>query len=163
MMLRYFFFLVVVFCCSCAVSGVERLKVDGTEVLNLCSSKIEQLTGKPLSNEVDNAYVFIFNRDYQILFMHGTLGTFEKFSPDSRTIWSCSVTQNKVVGLGAPLKDPLVDLEDIDSLEDFSEDVIEVRFKREKGTFKYCCSQKFDEKNIEKLNPGYPSKTNMVG
>ncbi len=162
MMLRYLLFPVVILCCSCAVSDIGKSKIDSEGVIGLCSQKIEQLTGKPLSDDIDNIYVNIFNRGYAVSFMHGALGTFEKIGPDSRTVWACAVVQNKVIHLSAPLKDALIDEPGSDSFEDYSENVIEVLFKRDNGSFKYCCSQPFDEKNIEKNNPGFPWKTDRV-
>lgn len=153
-------FLSVTACSS--LSGKSNSINMSQEALLICINKIEDLGGGKLSEEVDNIYVDVFSKGYTLSFSSGAIGSFGKRSPDSKTVWACAVTENRVVYLGAPLKDALIDEPGSDSLEDYSENVIEVRFKRDNGSFKYCCSQPFDEKNIEKNNPGFPWKTDRV-
>lgn len=123
------------------------------------------MTGEPLSSKADQAYLYADDRGYWIDFTHGSLGTFGERSLDHSVVISCAVLKEpnlKLVYLGGPMKDPLVQEPERDQF-DSPEGATEVLFKREDGQFKYCCSQLFDERNLDKHNPNFPWEKGRVG
>jgi len=156
--------LLIIFCSSCASLDVaDADAILGAEsAIASCINKLEYLAKRPSLEQVDHIYIDVFTGGYTLSFFSGALGSFGKIGLDSRTIWACGVSDNKVVFLGAPLRDPLIDDMDRYDFENYDEDVIEILFKRVGNEFEYCCSQKFDEKNIYKHNPDPPWNENMV-
>ncbi|WHI49938.1 hypothetical protein P3339_15960 [Microbulbifer sp. MLAF003] len=141
------------------------MKAQYTQVLDYCLEEVEGLTGKPLSPKADQAYLYADGKGYWIDFTHGSLGTFGERSLDHSVVISCAVLKEpslKLVYLGRPLKDPLLQEPEMDQFGS-PEGATEVLFKREDGQFKYFRSQLFDEKNIEKHNPNFPWKKDRAG
>jgi len=156
--------LLMVFCSSCASLDVvdSDAILEAESVIASCINKLEHLAKHSSMEQVDHIYVYVFEEGYLLSFFKEAKGTFGKIGLDSRTIWACGVSDNKVIFLGAPLRDPLIDDMDRYDFENYDEDVIEILFKRVGNEFEYCCSQKFDEKNIYKHNPDPPWNENMV-
>lgn len=145
-------------------AGCQNLAVKNTEssyenVLSYCLEEISKRTGAPLSPKADQAYLQYDKKGYFVAFTHGALGTFGKRSLDYSLVMGCAVVTEpkmKLVYLGQPMKDTLVEEPEMNQLETNPEGSTEILFIREDGKFKYCCSQPFDEKNIEKHNPNFP-------
>lgn len=149
---------ILVFGVACAPPDSAGLKAQHEKVIGYCLSEVERLTGKPLSSKADRAYLQDDRTGYVVYFTHGTIGTFGERSLDYSVVMSCAALKEprlKLVYLGKPQEDPLVQEPEEDQF-DSPEGSIEVLFKRESGRFEYCCSQPFDEKNIEKNNPDFP-------
>lgn len=158
-----FAILLIITCTACSSVGFSSsIFLPAQGAMALCIDEIEGLTKKELSADIDHVYIDVFLGGYTLSFSDGAIGSFGKRSHRTRTVWACAVTQNKVVYLGAPLRDALIDMMDSYSFENYEEDVEELLFKRGDNGFEYCCSQAFDEKNIEKNNPGFPWETNTV-
>jgi len=156
--------LLIAFCSSCANLDVvdSDAILEAESVIASCISKLEHLTKHSSMEQVDRIYVYVFEGGYLLSFSNGAIGTFGKRSLTLKTIWACGVSDNKVVFLGAFFRDPLIDDMDRYDFENYDEDVTEILFKRVGDEFEYCCSQKFDEKNIDKHNPDFPWNENMV-
>lgn len=142
--------------CSVANKEINAHKINAKEVIDICIDRITQLTGKESLEDADHIYVDIFPKGYMVAFTKGEVGTFSKRSKNYRQILACGVSENQIVFLGSPLKDALIDRMRNYPFDDYDEDVMELLFKLKNGTFEFCCSQKFDEKNIKKNNPDYP-------
>jgi len=156
--------LLITFCSSCTSLDVaDTDAILGAEsAIASCINKLEYLAKRPSLEQVDHIYVDVFAGGYTLSFSNGAIGTFGKRSLALKIIWACGVSNNKVVFLGTFLKDPLIDDMDRYDFENYDEEVTEILFKRVGNEFEYCCSQKFDEKNIDKHNPDFPWGKNTV-
>ncbi|MBL4827097.1 MAG: hypothetical protein JKY66_05185 [Spongiibacteraceae bacterium] len=150
---------------SCTSVISSSLQESGLEVIQHCISETEKYTNQAFSPQVDRAYVHVLKDGYWVIFMHGRLGTFGKIGANSKTIWSCAVLDNSdslnIVFLGAPLTNDLVN-KPSEIPNENEENITELLFNRVGDRFEYCCSQKFDEKNIDKHNPDFPWDKNKV-
>ena len=157
-------FLIVLLASCSKASDPESFEFFGLKALEFCSDQIEQITGKHLSPEVDRAYIEVFPNGYTVGFTHGTAGTFGRRSADYKMILACGVSTYqgaKLAVLRAPLEEDFYnDQKNLPDYQDFSGEVTEILFNRIGGTFKYCCSQAFDPKNIERHNPSVDSLQN---
>ncbi|MCY4362923.1 MAG: hypothetical protein OXE42_12190 [Gammaproteobacteria bacterium] len=158
--MRIFIPILMLCYCSQAVPGGEAedaLSIRGYEELTLCVTEYKRLTGEPIADEIDRAYIDVFKNLDVVAFTEGAVGTFGKRSPTYRSHVVCAVKQGEVVDLTAPLMQLWVDKSGDDISEANKEyqegTVIELLYLRDGDRFEFCCSQPFDEKNIDKHNP----------
>ena len=149
--------LVLLMTVSCATNGTADISSSvGEKVVKLCADDVSRLLGEDSLSEADRAYVYVFKNGYDVSFTRGAVGTFGTRSYEYKQVLACGVSGDKVVFLGAPLKDAIIDNLVDHPYENYDDEVVELLFRKVDGNFKYCCSQKFDEKNIEKNNPDFP-------
>jgi hypothetical protein len=156
-------FLILAFYSSLAITGGDTensLPVKGKEAIKLCMMKYTALTGEAMPEEIDRVYIDVFQDSYSVAFVHGAVGTFEKRSLDYKSVLVCAVSDGEIDLMEEPMKDALFKRPGYDTFEDYEEyekgSVTELLYKRVNGQFEYCCSQPFDEKNIDKNNPNFP-------
>lgn len=127
-------------------------------VISQCIEEIENNTQGEFSIEIDHIYVDEFKNGYSVSFSHGSVGTFGKRSADQKSIWGCGVTEGTIVFLGNLSFPAVIDELDKYPFEDYSQDVKEYLFTRKEDELRFCCMQLFDEKNVDKNNPGFFEK-----
>src|SRR5262245_7274174 len=95
--------------CSAIEEGVSmRLRA-----IDLCVGEYTRLSGRVLDPEVDRAYVLAGVGQLDVLLTRGEVGTFGKRSESYRAYLSCGVLSSdsiKIIFLGEPLQDPLIDV-----------------------------------------------------
>lgn len=136
----------VLVACAATASAPQK----GLAAIRSCLREKAARTGQPLAGEADRAYVYARGGAWWIYFTHGDSGTFGRRSDDYRILLTCGVTSAsglRVVFLGETMRDPIIDLPQRDPFVT-PEGSTELLFRRESGTFQYCCSQPFDRHNI---------------
>lgn len=138
--------------CGQGSGGSVDISEKGFQTIKLCYEQYERLRGKPISREVDKAYIHVSGSRIGVLFVRGEVGTFGPRSEDYEAFLSCSVflSENKteIYYLGAPLKDPLIgDLENAFRVDEgfYDGPVVELLYIREGEEFLFKKSQKFVE------------------
>lgn len=153
--------LVVGLCyCSLAVTGgrtEDALSRRGYDEIALCVAEYTRLAGAPIPDGIDRVYIDVFKNIDMLAFTEGAVGTFGKRSATYRSHLVCTVKQGEVLKLSAPFRLPWVDKAGDDISEAYKEyhegTVVELLYLRVDDRFEFCCSQPFDEKNIDKHNP----------
>lgn len=158
--MRSFIPLLVLLYCSQAVTGSEAedaLVIRGHDEIALCVAEYTRLAGESISDEIDRVYINVFKNLDGLSFTRGAVGTFGKRSPTYRSHVVCSVKNGEVVDLQGSNWEILVNRSGSDITEAYKEydegTVMELLYLRIGDRFEFCCSQPFDEKNIDKHNP----------
>lgn len=145
---------------SSAVTGEKAenaLSMRGYEQITLCMTEYTRLAGKPIADEIDRVYIHVFKNLDGLLFTKGAVGTFGKRSPTYASWLGCAVKKGEIVSLKEPFTRILVRDSGNEVSKAYKEyhegTVIELLYLRDGDRFEFCCSQPFDEKNIDKHNP----------
>lgn len=139
---------------SCTHDNVSPQVIASAEIaVKQCVKKLIDLQKERTLAHADHAYVDVFENGYTVGFSHGAVGSFGPRNPRQRSVWACGVTKNMVVWLGAPSKNPIVDVPNNNDFENYEEGVIEVLFLREGDSYRFHDAQLLDEKNLLKHNP----------
>lgn len=142
---------------------------DAERAINLCVSEYTRVSGKEFFDEVDRAYVEVVPAQFGIVFTHGEMGTFGRYSEDYENHLTCLIVISgamKIYFLGDPLGHSLINLPSFDSLsgEFNDENASEMLYKRDGDRFVFVAIQKMNVEPdygdlLPKVDPVHGQKT----
>lgn len=145
--IHMFFLMVFLAACTNKNTIEADLVRDAERAITLCVSEYTRLSGKEFFDEVDRAYVGVVPTQFGIIFTHGEMGTFGKYSEDYENHLTCLIVISgtmKIYFLGDPLGHSLINLPSFDSLrrELNEENARDMLYKRDGDRFVFVAIQK---------------------
>lgn len=142
---------------SCSAMSQKSADVEAQSALSLCVAKMKKLSGKPLSKQIDRAYVYMLSTPSQgiwVSFAHGEIGEFAKRSEESGILLDCGLIKEpklNLVFLGDPFGKVLLQTKGSDEL--LNGDLRGSRvilYKRVDGKFRFDSSHNFSARSSER-------------